>query len=331
MSPHDHTRRDLLVGAVASAATTVGASLPANAEADPVFAAIELHRAALASWNTCLDVRDRIEAEAISAGMGINGVLERLKSGDAVQALATEEAASKAEIDATKKLFDTPARTLAGLKALVDYLVGGAMGYIDDPWDQLLGWLGATLAGADATFGAPAAGRDPPPGDAELIALGDRLGAIVAEWSDFLLAEDADMLALEAAVFEATGVRFERAPKDQHHHYWRIRHEICSRAASRIPDAEHEAICHRLDSAGIPLARAMIERRPQTLTGLAAKASAVAFTLPDLWDTSPDDQPDEFMVLAGLIEDIWRVSGAPAIAALVARRERAEAKLAPQS
>jgi hypothetical protein len=104
-APASPTRRRFLSTAtVAVAATATGASAIALTRPDPIFAAIERHRAAFVGWGDVLARQDILPDDALIR--------------------VEEEAARLAESETLMAIFVTGPATVDGARAALDYLSG---------------------------------------------------------------------------------------------------------------------------------------------------------------------------------------------------------------
>jgi hypothetical protein len=110
----DNSRRAFLAisaGAVAACAGLVVIALPAMADADPIFAAIDAHREAVTTFNA---MHAKMVAEALNDSNGAPLPLQL--------APAMLQAAFSAQLASAGALIDTAPTTRAGLRALEVYL-----------------------------------------------------------------------------------------------------------------------------------------------------------------------------------------------------------------
>ena len=282
----------------------------AAASADPIFAAIERHRSAYAAFDARLGIRQRREKARV-----------KLSQSEEAQ----ERTASEAEKAALDFLFATPARTLAGLKALVSYVGEPELFCHDEGYllDGLRGSIGRTLSSISSPteFSVETPSTAAAEKDAELLELGRRLDPLLAEWSKVVRAGDAESLKFERACFEATGIRPDDAPNDGEPgfaEYMRTRQEIidrdreANRAFENAEEARHQEIRDRAP----PLLRRILALRAQTLAGIAVKARAAAFMETDCW-RDPEEAASAYGLdhpLPNLIENICEVAGVPSLA-----------------
>ena len=103
------SRRAVLASLAAAPIAGLPALALSNGAPDPIFAAIERHKAARLAFHDACDLTDEVRAE--QEGRVIS-----------VEDEATYERISAAELAALDTLAETPPRSLAGLLAALDYL-----------------------------------------------------------------------------------------------------------------------------------------------------------------------------------------------------------------
>jgi hypothetical protein len=146
-APVDPTRRRFLSQAASvaagSAVLAAGATIPAQALQrlpDPVFAAIEAHKAAVAATNAALELNSRLDDElpVEKCRGGFNGGEETIVETDDPRWTAAGRAVHQAhnnEEDAACALLSEPPATMAGVIALLQYAI--AADTDGDGWPQL--------------------------------------------------------------------------------------------------------------------------------------------------------------------------------------------------
>lgn len=125
--PNDTTRRSFLSTAAALAASVAVVTVPAAALAgDPIYAAIEVHKAAVATVRRALDRHTALERELPAAkrrsSVTANG--EEIVATDDPRWIASERevfSVFDAETDAACTLVDIIPATMAGVIALLQY------------------------------------------------------------------------------------------------------------------------------------------------------------------------------------------------------------------
>lgn len=289
------------------AAALAAAPLADQPNDDPIFAAIERHRGAYAVWDACLGVRGSLEKAERPFRL-----LENIENEKAKAALADEHAADDAEQEAFDVLLATPVRTLAGLRALIDYLGKLSPGFHeDDLVEGLLGSLGKTLSSI-----SPPTLAD----DAELLELGRQLEPLLARWSTRAREGDLEQAEIERECYASTGVHPDFMPKrgePGYEEYERTRLAIIERQHSDPKrDAEDEREYTRINREVKPILKSILSQRARTIAGLAVKARAAAFMEDDLWRDEDENVSayDLEHPLLGLIEDICRMAGVPSLA-----------------
>lgn len=119
MTAQSETSRRLFLAA-GSAATVFGALTQAVAQgpkdADPIFAAIERHKAALSAFEATCDLTDEVRADEQG---------REVAEADSLQ----HEAAGDAEIEALEALIETLPATKAGARAAIEWLAYYDRGY----------------------------------------------------------------------------------------------------------------------------------------------------------------------------------------------------------
>lgn len=119
------SRRSALVASLSAVPAFAGMaiiarpSLASAGNSDPVFAAIERHKAAWRAFGVACDLTDTVRAE----------------KEDRVVTEADEavyEAANEAEREARDAVFATPAQTPAGLRALIEHYIEYDAGLMDE-------------------------------------------------------------------------------------------------------------------------------------------------------------------------------------------------------
>jgi len=107
------------VPALAGAAAVAGVSMASAANPDPIFAAIERHKKAWRVFSDCCDLTDNVAAE--NEGRIVTEADE-----------AAYEAANDAEYEARDVLFQTPAETVAGVRAFIEHYIEYDAGCMDE-------------------------------------------------------------------------------------------------------------------------------------------------------------------------------------------------------
>jgi hypothetical protein len=125
---HTPSRRAMLAGLAAAPVAGLPVSAGVVAEADPIFAAVERHKAAWRAFLPTCDLTDEVLAE--QQGRVVTEADE-----------ATHEAAGDAEIEALEALIEAPPTTKTGTRAAIEWLLEYNPGC--EPRD--VGRFGATL------------------------------------------------------------------------------------------------------------------------------------------------------------------------------------------
>jgi hypothetical protein len=114
------TRRKALASLAAVAMTGGAIAGVVAASADPIFRAIETHRAATAAFGAALDRQNDLENAGIS-GPTFSGDLTDDDHPDWIIAIRAVWATSDAEDEAACAILDTPPTTLEGVAAILAY------------------------------------------------------------------------------------------------------------------------------------------------------------------------------------------------------------------
>lgn len=127
---HSTTRRTLVTGTVAAlaAGSVVNlAAIVAKADADPILAVIERHRAAFAATCALLQEQNRLENEIRRAARRSNWILDKIEIAETddprwIDFTRRDFASSCALDDAATAMIEVRPTTMAGVLALLAYI-----------------------------------------------------------------------------------------------------------------------------------------------------------------------------------------------------------------
>lgn len=138
----DHSRRALITGAASlPVASIVGTTTaPAAAASDPIFRAIEDHRAAETAVNEALHICSKIEERERDAS-GEYELIENILGEEAAAADAYAFRADDYALELADRLIRTVPVSLAGLAAFVGYLRGMELAGQEEDLDIALGTI----------------------------------------------------------------------------------------------------------------------------------------------------------------------------------------------
>jgi hypothetical protein len=141
-----HSRRAVLAGIAAAPALAGPALALSGAGPDPIFAKIELHRAAHAAYLATLGAQGDLECHLVDERLAEAGSPEKCsdrwheaihaanRDPRYVRAVAASGESSDAETDAAWSLVEEPPTTVTGAAALAAYALGYKLS--DVPWPE---------------------------------------------------------------------------------------------------------------------------------------------------------------------------------------------------
>lgn len=151
--------------------------------------------------------------------------------------------------------------------------------------------------------------------DAELIALGPELEAVIRDWV-FQQNQDRRLSdQIDAETERLTGVKFEDVRedgRDARTQYWKVRDEVLARL-SDPNDADENSPWNDILARAFPLARRILSMRAATLVGLTVQARAASLENAEFWD-HPQELDSQDGATKGLIESLCAYVGVKPVA-----------------